>query len=105
MKPVKAWEALKAWQEEGRMCRPASWNAYYEQPTHWTDWHKIKEWELEPPKPQVVEFECRWVKDGEFSPICPIIEVPKGGVAPSVFLKSLLNGKHWRVTCTEIVDG
>lgn len=101
MKPVKAWEALRAWQEEGRKCRPIINNTTtaFKAPS---DWDAIRfvvgqEFELGPPVPQVVEFEGK-------------VECTNVNVFSIIYFEcpedagKKLVGKRWRVTCTEIVD-
>lgn len=105
MKPVKAWEALKAWQEEGRKCRPEgygeSWN--FCQPNAWPNFALASVFfELEPPKPQVVEFEAKAV-------LTSVCDEENNDSKQIIFecdeaTTEKLDGKRWRVTCAEIVD-
>lgn len=96
MKLVKAWEALKAWQEEGRRCRPVDPmipDQEFDEPKSWkaeiflTD----RDFELEPPRPGVVEysFDCR-------------DNLVSFYLSNEIIKK--LRGKHWRVVCTEILE-
>ena len=90
MKTVKAWEALKAFQEEGRKCRPVGYETFHS-PLHYIEENSMVcekwEFELEPPKPQVVE-------------IC--VDGTNGAVSFKSAELELLLGKRWRCVCTEI---
>ena len=107
MKTVKAWEALKAFQEEGRKCRPFvgdQESAFpFCPPGDWKNFGDgILIWELEPPKAQVVEFEAtqaisRYHWDMKRFYVEYSVEF---SISKEVAKK--LNGKSWKVTCTEI---
>lgn len=103
MKPVKAWETLRAWQEEGRKCRPADvpnvGENNFDVPMKWTFWFE-REFEIEPPKPKIVEFTSLGAKAflNDMTQCQAVIFDCEPNVAKD------LNGKRWRVICTEIVE-
>lgn len=93
MKTVKAWEALKAWQETRQRCRPVGTicqtNPAFRNPAEWFNFTAY-EFILEPPKPQVVEL----TMEGS----CPSKDLLRHDD-----YKKLL-GKRWRCVCTEIME-
>lgn len=99
MKPVKAWEALKAWQEEGRKCRPVEYPiADFQSPDFWSSKRFLQDepFDLEPPKPETVEFEA------EANQINYFYKTEKKGVVFETDGEKL-HGKRWKVTCVEVV--
>lgn len=92
MKTVKAWEALKIFQENGTECIPVDWvvSKGYKPPNEWPHWEN-RLFYLEP-RPKVVEIILDYTREKWF-------------IDAELCDDRKLQGKRWRCVCTEIVEG
>lgn len=101
MKPVKAWKAIKIWQEEGRGCRPVhlKYNKSFGDPMGWINrlGYGI-EFEVEKKR---IQFEAEAYTNGH-----PEVDIELPGIVFNVAdnIQNRLKGKRWRVTCEQIAE-